>query len=122
VAIYFQADGLIAVGDVLSPNRAPSIDYGSGGSLLGIPQALDAILAVDWTIAVPGHGDPVNWAVVESYRMKITTLIARAREAVARGVAKEQLLGQIRIDDLGWQPLQMDTTQLDGYYAEMARR
>lgn len=122
VAIYFQADRLIAVGDVLSPNRAPSIDYTSGGGLLGIPRALDTILALDWTVAIPGHGDPVNRAFVESYRIKVTTLIERAREAVARGVAKEQLLGQIKVDDLGWQPLQMDGAQLGGFYAEIARR
>ena len=116
--VYFPAERVIAVGDALG-NRAPSIDYAGGGSLAGTVQALDTILGLQWDVAIPGHGEPVNRTFVEGYRIKLRTLIDRAREAVARGAAKEQLVAQIKTDDLGWQ-LQMDAAQLDGFFGEMS--
>jgi len=118
---YFPADRVIAVGDALSSvaNRAPVIDYAGGGTLTGSAQELDAVLALPWEVAIPGHGDPVNRAFVETYRGKLKTLIDRARAAIARGVPKEQLVAQIKTDDLGWQ-LRFDPAHLDGFYAEMS--
>lgn len=120
-AFHFPADRVVAIGDLILPNRAPAVDYTSGGSLAGTAQALDGILMLDWNVAIPGHGDPVNRAFMETYRNRLRTLIERGREVVTRGVAKDQLIAQIKTDDLGWQ-LQLDSAQLDGFYAEMSAR
>jgi len=118
-AFLFPADRVIAVGDLIAANRPPSADYASGGSLTGIAQALEGIAGLTWDVAIPGHGDPLNRAAVEAYRTKLKTLITRAHEAIARGVAKEQLVAQIKTDDLGWQ-LRLDAAQLEGFYTEMS--
>lgn len=70
-AVYFPADRLIVAGDVVAGNRPPAIDAAAGGSLEGSLQAVDAILALDWTVAIPGHGEPMNRAGVEAYRAKL---------------------------------------------------
>jgi glyoxylase-like metal-dependent hydrolase (beta-lactamase superfamily II) len=118
-AFFFPADRVIAIGDLIAVNRPPVVNYTSGGSLTGIAQALDGILGLAWDVAIPGHGDPMNHAGVEAYRTKLKTLIDRAHDAVKRGVAKEQLVAQIKADDLGWQ-LRLDAAQLEGFYAEMS--
>jgi len=120
-AFLFPADRVIAIGDLIAANRPPVVNYASGGSVTGIAQALEGIAALTWDVAIPGHGDPMNHAAVEAYRTKLKALIDRAHEVIARGVTKEQMVAQIKVDDLGWQ-LRLEAAQLEGFYTEMSAR
>ncbi len=116
--VYFPADKVIALSDVITVGRAPRIDYAGGGSALGWIQALDRALELDWNVAIPGNGAPQTRAYVEEYRGKMQKLVDRARAAVRRGVAKDALMGEIQTDDLGWE-LPMTGAALDAFYEEM---
>jgi hypothetical protein len=57
--------------------------------------------------------------------MKLDTIISRAKELVAKGVPKEQLIAQIKTDDIGWNinNQQWNNPQrLDAFYAELQKK
>jgi glyoxylase-like metal-dependent hydrolase (beta-lactamase superfamily II) len=70
-AILFPADRVVAAGDVITSKGAPVFDQAAGGSLGGMARAVDAILALDWDVAVPGHGEPMTRAQVQAFRSQI---------------------------------------------------
>jgi hypothetical protein len=78
---------------------------------------LDGILKLDFDTAIPGNGDPLTKADVQAYKTKFDTWIARAREAIAKGVPQDQLLAQIKTDDLGWTPR---VPKIDAFVAELS--
>jgi len=81
---------------------------------------LAQILKLDFDVVVPGSGSPVSRADLEALKAKIDTLVSRASELVKKGVPKDQLMAQLKTDDLGWQ-LNLTGDQLDGFYAELSR-
>ena len=50
--------------------------------------------------------------------MKFAIVIDRARELIKKGVPKEQLLMQIKTDDIGWAPR---VPQVDAFYDELSK-
>ncbi|WP_336963142.1 MBL fold metallo-hydrolase [Sphingobium aquiterrae] len=100
--VYFPTGRIVAAGDLLNATT-PTIDYAGGASITGWLHALDAILALDFTLAVPGHGDaPMTRAQVQAFRGKMATFLDRARAAVRKGVPRNGLVAAIPVDDLGW--------------------
>ena len=59
-------------------------------------------------------------ADLEAFKTKIDTLVSRATALVKKGVPKDQLMAQLKTDDLGWQ-LNFTGDQLDRFYAELSR-
>ena len=53
-------------------------------------------------------------------RAKIDTLVSRASVLVKNGIAEDQLMAQLKADDLGWR-LDFTGEQLDGFYAELSQ-
>lgn len=70
-AVLFPADRVIAAGDVIASAEPPIIDQTAGGSLAGVAAAVDAILALEWNLAIPGHGEPMTRAQVQAFRSQI---------------------------------------------------
>jgi len=58
-------------------------------------------------------------ADIQSYKTKFDTVIDRATELVKKGVPKDQLLMQIKTDDIGWAPR---VPQIDAFYDELMKR
>jgi hypothetical protein len=54
-----------------------------------------------------------------TFRRKFNTVVDRATELVRKGVPKEQLLMQLKTDDIGWAPR---IPSIDGLYAELGGR
>ena len=52
------------------------------------------------------------------FRTKFSTVIARATDLVRTGVAKEELLKQLKTDDIGWAPR---IPQIDPFYEELIK-
>lgn len=102
--VYFPDRRVVVAGDILHNDGEPSVDALEGkGSLLGLAARLDNLLALDFAIAVPGHGDNVmTRAEVELYRNRIRALVERGKRAVACGVGPEGLRDAMRSDDLGF--------------------
>ena len=99
--VYFPDLKVVAASDTVTPG-APLIDYGGGGSALGFVQVLDSILKLDFDTCIPGAGNSMTKADVQAYKTKFETIISRATDLVRKGVPKEQLLAQIKTDDIGW--------------------
>ncbi len=117
--VYFPDLKVVCVSDVVTTGMTgPLADYAGGGSFAEWPQVLDDILKLDFDTAIAGNGDPLTKADVQAYKTKMETFLSRAREAVAKGVSKDQLMAQINTDDLGWKPR---APQVDAFYAELSR-
>jgi hypothetical protein len=76
------------------------------------------MLKLDFDTAIPGNGNPIPKADVQAYRNKVDTFVTRAREAVRNGVAKDQLMANIKTDDLGWMPR---APNVDPFYEELSK-
>ena len=78
---------------------------------------LAGVLKLDFDAAIPGNGDVLTKADVQAYKTKFDTMIARARELVRKGVPKDQLLAQLKTDDLGFTPR---VPKVDAFVAELS--
>ena len=117
--VYFPDAKVVATSDLVTVGAGgPLVDYAGGGTAAGFLTALDAMLKLDFETAVPGAGDLQTKADVRAFRMKFATVIDRARELVKKGVPKEQLLMQIKTDDIGWAPR---IPQVDAFIAELSK-
>ena len=98
---YISPANVVVVGDIFSNHVYPIIDLASGGSIDGMIQSLDRVLAQtdEQTKIVPGHGpvatraDLQNYrAMLEQVRERIKTLITSGKtidEAVAAAPTKD---------------------------------
>jgi glyoxylase-like metal-dependent hydrolase (beta-lactamase superfamily II) len=117
--VYFPDLKTVCLSDVVTTGRTgPLIDYAGGGSATDWTNVLAAILKLDFDAAVPGNGDVLTKADVQAYKTKYDTWLARAREAVKQGVPQDQLLAQIKTDDLGFTPR---VPKIDAFVAELSK-
>ena len=115
--VYFPDLKVVAVSDVITTGTlGPLADYAGGGSFLEWPKVLDSILKLDFDACIPGNGGVLTKADVQAYKTKIETFVSRAKEAVRNGATKDQLMAQIKTDDLGWTPR---VPNVDAFYAEL---
>jgi glyoxylase-like metal-dependent hydrolase (beta-lactamase superfamily II) len=122
--VYFPDLRVLATGDSFVAT-APNADYPFGGSVVEWVKALDQVLKLDFDMAIPGHGnDPMTKADVQAFRDKLNTIVTRGRELVKKGTPKDQLMAQLKTDDLGWtlNPQQWNQpARLDPFYAELSK-
>ena len=117
--VYFPDLKTVVVSDVVTTGATgPLADYNGGGSFLEWPKVLDGILKLNFDSCIPGNGGVLTKADVQAYKMKIDTFVSRAKEAVAKGVPKDQLMASIKTDDLGWTPR---VPNVDAFYAELTQ-
>ena len=117
--VYFPNLKVVAVGDLFTPNT-PDPDFSGGGSLVNWGPALAQILKLDFDVVAPGAGPLVNRADLEAFKTKIDTLVSRATGLVKKGVPKDQLMAQLKTDDLGWR-FSFTGEQLDRFYNELSQ-
>src|SRR5580765_4470837 len=120
--VYYPDLKVVALSDaVTTGTTGPLIDYsgvGGGGSALEWKRVLDAVLKLDFDAAIPGNGPVLTKADVQAFKTKFDTVIDRATALVRQGVAKEQLLSQLKTDDIGWTPR---VPNIDAFYAELSK-
>jgi cyclase len=118
--VYFPDVKVVATSDaVTTGTQGPLADYAGGGSFAEWTPVLDAMLKLDFDTAVPGAGPVLTKADVQAFRTKFTTVMMRASELVQKGVPKEQLLMQLKTDDIGWAPR---VPQIDPFYEELSKK
>ena len=118
--VYFPDVKVVATSDaVTTGTQGPLADYAGGGSFAEWTRVLDAMLKLDFDTAVPGAGPVLTKADVQAFRTKFTTVMMRASELVQKGVPKEQLLMQLKTDDIGWAPR---VPQIDPFYEELSKK
>jgi cyclase len=116
--VYFPDLKVVAVSDTVTTGKTgPLIDYAGGGSATDWTNVLAGILALDFDAAIPGNGDVLTKDDVRAYKTKFDTVVARAKDLVRMGVPQDQLLAQIKTDDIGWTPR---VPKVDAFYAELS--
>jgi cyclase len=116
--VYFPNLKVVSVGSLFAP--VPNPDYSAGGSLVSWGPVLGQILKLDFDVVVPATGPMVTRADLEAFKSKIDTLVSRATLLVRKGVSKDQLMAQLKTDDLGWR-LDFTGGQLDGFLADLSQ-
>ena len=89
-----------------------------GGRFAEWTTLIDAMLKIDFDTAIPGAGTVLTRADVQMFRTNMSTVITRATDLVRTGVAKEELLKQLKTDDIGWAPR---VPQIDAFYEELMK-
>jgi glyoxylase-like metal-dependent hydrolase (beta-lactamase superfamily II) len=118
--VYFPDVKVVATSDaVTTGTQGPLADYAGGGSFAEWTPVLDAMLKLDFDTAVPGAGPVLTKADVQAFRTKFTTVMMRASELVQKGVPKDQLMMQLKTDDIGWAPR---VPQIDPFYEELSKK
>jgi cyclase len=104
--VFFRRSDVVVVGDVLDTTRFPVIDLEQGGSVQGVIDSLNRIIALTvpptplvWqeggTAVIPGHGRVCDEADVVDYRDMVTIV----RDIVQDMIKKNMTLDQIQKAD-----------------------
>jgi cyclase len=115
--VYFPNLKVVAVGDLYS--ALPNPDYSNGGSMVGWGSVLAQVMKLDFDVVIPSAGEPITRADLETFRIKLDTLVSRAAQMVEIGVPKDQLMARLKTDDLGWR-FDLSASQIDGFFAELS--
>ncbi len=116
--VYFPNLKVVAVGDLYA--SSPDPNFAAGGSLVGWGAALAQVLRLDFDTAIPSTGPIISRAELEAYKTKVDALVSHATRLVNQGVPKDQLMSQLKTDDLGGQ-LNFTQDQIDHFYAELSQ-
>ena len=92
--IHFPEADVIHTGDIYFNGIYPFIDTSSGGSISGMIQGTERILALAGTNTkiIPGHGALSNRAELEVYRQMLIDVKLRAENAIAQGLTLEEFI------------------------------
>lgn len=92
--VWLPRANVLHIGDILEVGAPPFIDWWSGGSLRGMVQTMDRVLAMvnDRTAIVPGHGAVSSRADLLRYREMLTTVESRVAAQVSRGATLAEVL------------------------------
>jgi glyoxylase-like metal-dependent hydrolase (beta-lactamase superfamily II) len=119
--IYFPSQRVVHMGD-LFVRGAPFIDYSAGGSSEAWLKTIDGALTLDAETWIPGHGAISKRADLTEFQSKLRTLRSRVQELTRKGVSKDQVPSQLKLDDLGWQTAAgLFAKSLPGLYDEVSR-
>ena len=90
--IYISPANVAVVGDIFSNPVYPIIDLGSGGSIDGMINSLDRVLAQtdEQTKIVPGHGSVASRADLQNYRDMLVQVRQRVKVSIATGKTIDQ--------------------------------
>ncbi len=94
IYVYFRNANIIAVGDVVSPERDPALDWYGGGWLGGRVDAMDLLLELcnETTQIVPSYGPVISKAQLQAERDMMAFLYEKLVEQVRMGfTAKDSL-------------------------------
>ncbi len=90
--VYFRDSNVIHTGDMFVRYGLPYIDYGNGGSLDGMIDALWSIAGLidDDTIIIPGHGQLSTRTDLLEFRMMLVTIRGRIKDQITDGRSADQ--------------------------------
>jgi glyoxylase-like metal-dependent hydrolase (beta-lactamase superfamily II) len=116
--VYFPNLKVVAVGDLFS--STPNPDFAAGGSLVNWGPVLADVLKLDFDVAVPSNGPTISRSDLVAFKTKLDVVVSRASQLVKDGVPKDELMGKLKTDDLGWQ-LKFTPEQADHFYTELSQ-
>jgi cyclase len=111
--VYISPANVAVVGDIFSNHVYPIIDLVSGGSIDGMIQSLNQILAKtdEQTKIVPGHGPITNRAALQDYRDMLVQVRQRIKVLISAGKTIDEVVAAAPTKDF-------DSTWGGGYVAQ----
>jgi glyoxylase-like metal-dependent hydrolase (beta-lactamase superfamily II) len=103
IYVFFRDANVIAVGDAVSPERDPELDWFGGGWLGGRVDALALLLSITdgRTRFVPSYGPVVGRAAVQAEHDLMLVLFEHMVERVRKGESAEDILAAGVMNGLG---------------------
>lgn len=92
--IFFKNDNVVHMGDLYFNNMYPFIDASSGGSMLGVIDAVSALIKKidDDTRVIPGHGALSNQAELIEYRDMLQAVYTKISALKKSGKTAEEVV------------------------------
>jgi cyclase len=102
IYVFFRDANVLAVGDVVSPERDPVLDWFGGGWLGGRVDALKLLLEIadDATRVIPSYGPVVSRAEIQREHDDMLALFERMVERVRKGESAEDIVATGVMDGL----------------------
>jgi cyclase len=117
--MYFPAAKVIHTGDLfLTFPPQPFIDYANGGSALEWTKTLDAVLKIDFDVAIPGHGPISDRAGILKFRNEFQAMRDRIQGMVRAGASKDEI-SKVLVSDYHWAPGGLAVQQVDALITEL---
>ena len=117
--MYFPAEKVIHTGDLfLTFPPQPFIDYANGGSALEWTKTLDAVLKLDFDIAIPGHGPISDRAGILKFRNEFQAMRDRISGMVHSGAGKDEI-SKVLTTDYHWAAGGLAVQQVDAMITEL---
>ncbi len=122
--VYFPKADVLMVGDFYRSIQYPNIDRANGGSLNGMMDGLNAVIALakPTTKIMPGHGPVVDKTAVAAQLAVMTTIRDRVSALIAQGKTQDEVIAAKPTSDLDARVQQVGTTGdrfLGQVYAEL---
>lgn len=100
--VFFRRSDVLVTGEVFDMTRFPVIDLAKGGSIQGVIDSLNRIIAITvppvpliWqdggTVVVPAHGELAHEADVVDYRDMVTIVRDRVKDMIGKGLTLAQV-------------------------------
>ena len=124
--IYFPAEKVVHTGDLFLARQPGArglslyVDAANGGSLVDWVPVMDAILAIDFTAVIPGHGAITNRAAVEAWRSDLVGLRDRLRTMLRDGRSTEDI-ATVLVEEYRWPAGGLAIQQLAAIVEELRR-
>lgn len=112
IGIHIPASGVLFSGDVVSGMGLPSFQE---SSFRAWRESIDAVLALDFDMLVPGHGDVGDRSTVIRFRDQLDELVGRVDESREAGMSVDEAAEQLRFEDR----IHVSTSTYEGYPPEM---
>lgn len=99
IIVHFRGSDVISTGDIFVKTSYPVIDIEKGGSIKGVIDGLNQIIAITipkekqegGTMVIPGHGRLCDEADVVEYRDMMTIIRDRIQDMIQRGMTLQQV-------------------------------
>jgi len=119
VVVLFPQNRLLAAGDMFTVGEGTPqlIDYAGGGSAKEWTATVEQVLKLDFDTVVPGHGNVVKKADMQSFRTSTQRLTQLVTDAVKAGKSRADVEAVMRME-FGWQDFHVQMA-LDGLINEM---
>ena len=100
--VFFRRSDVVVTGDIFDTTRFPMIDLDKGGTVQGVIDSLNRIIAITvppvpliWqeggTVVIPGHGIVSHEADVVDYRDMVTIVRDRVQDLIKKGLTLQQV-------------------------------
>jgi cyclase len=121
-AVIFRDRNLVHMGDVFLSGGYPFVDADHGGSLIGIVEFCERVIAElePGATVVPGHGPVADYAALGDYAAMLRTINERMSALVDDGASLEQVIAAAPTAE--WDAVKGDPSAfLDRAYASLIR-